>query len=626
MKYDSSLFQIFNVVLLFAFLITISISINHNDVPDYSTQLAKFLKHEDSRDLNKILDSYLYPVENYWNQKNLQRNELETAYKKAWKNVEYSSNSLIEIKKLNNFNFVLTTQFKYKLKNKNNESIVRSKLNFKLNNGGKIISIDNIELIESSSSTDNDIAVYKAKDNQKTNGFIRTHIHTLIVIFLFIIINIWWIILTRRFEKKQKKLELIEKSRHEKELLENERLAKLKKEREKEREGEIRLARIKERKIILEREVEEKINSARIERKKENHKQWLIKTIEIDSIHKEDDVEILKLIETLKNLNSELENTYKEKEKNRLVKLIKKKHLINIQKIKERRKEVEKKRLVKIEKEKLAKIENERLRKIAREKENKRLKLVEKRKLDKLKKEDEERLLKIKKRHEKEKSIFLKQEREDKERLEEGERNRKNKSTKLDLSQYLGEIDENIINEEKSKGNNDEDLRKYLTGFDNKQFNKTPEHSNLNKEELKSLIINQANNKAYAYNNSQNMVKLCRQYFNHYGWDLRVLKTIITALSTDKQFKEAYIYADIVCKEINYKWGFFFKGEVCWYKGDIYEGSRFFSLSATNNMDKKFINSRKKEILPYVAAKTRRDMEQLDIEKRGEGRFILNES
>lgn len=151
-----------------------------------------------------------------------------------------------------------------------------------------------------------------------------------------------------------------------------------------------------------------------------------------------------------------------------------------------------------------------------------------------------------------------------------------------------------------------------------------PVHSDLNKAELKTLIISQASDKEYAYNNSKKIVKLCQQYFHHFGWDLTILEFIISAFSTDKNFKEAYRYANIVCTEVDYKWGFFFKGEVCWYKGDIYEGSRFFYLSSTRQMDKNFINSRKKELLPYVTTNTRIDKEQLEMEKKEEGRFILN--
>ena len=432
MKYNKSKFYILNIVLLFALLITIS---NVLTAPDYSINLREFLKNEDSKDLEKVLNSYSFPVKNYWNQQNITKSDLKKAYANAWEKVEYSRNYVVEIEKLNNFNFILTTQFIYKLKKKKNESTVRSKLNFKLNNDGKIVSIENLELISPSGATIIEINEFEKNEFQKIYSYIRTYRDSLVVSFFIIVLNVWWFISYRSFETKRKERELIEE--------EKERLAKIEEER-----------------------------------------QWLIRTIKIDTIEDEKDAEILKLIERLKALNSGVENNYAVYKKAELIELIKKKHLSNLKQEKERREKLEKVRLAKIEKERLAKLERERLERIENERlakiekeyqkeKRRRLKIQrekERKKLEKTRKEkekqekerlDRERLALIEENHRIEKERILANQIE-KERLEATKKAIIKKSPSNDLSQYMGEIDEEILKEEKLKGGQNKELRKYL--------------------------------------------------------------------------------------------------------------------------------------------------------------------
>jgi uncharacterized protein YneF (UPF0154 family) len=121
----------------------------------------------------------------------------------------------------------------------------------------------------------------------------------------------------------------------------------------------------------------------------------------------------------------------------------------------------------------------------------------------------------------------------------------------------------------------------------------------LNKQELKAMILKKGSDKLYAYNNGNQMIELCQEYFNHFGWDVGILEIIITALASYKRFDEAYKYADILCRDdLNYMWGFFFKAEICWYKGQIRDGNRFFLISVEQwEMDQEYVDTRKRELM-----------------------------
>lgn len=139
----------------------------------------------------------------------------------------------------------------------------------------------------------------------------------------------------------------------------------------------------------------------------------------------------------------------------------------------------------------------------------------------------------------------------------------------------------------------------------------------LNKEEFKERIVNKASDTLYAYNNGNLMIKLCQDYFHRFGWDVVILEIIITALVTYKRFDEAFAYANFLCcNELSYMWGFFFKAEICWYKGQISEGNRFFRISVNQwGMDEQYVNTRKKELMWEVTANPA-DRYVLDEERR----------
>ena len=158
---------------------------------------------------------------------------------------------------------------------------------------------------------------------------------------------------------------------------------------------------------------------------------------------------------------------------------------------------------------------------------------------------------------------------------------------------------------------------KVIITEENREKIRRPEYAELNKEGLLNLIIREASDKMNAYQNTKKLVTLCQHYFHNYGWDVQIIEVIINALVTDKKFDEAQKYANFLCADnLSYKWGFFIKGEICWYKGEIYEGSRFFSIAISQwGMEKEYVESRKRELLPYLIPKDERDKRKLAEEK-----------
>jgi hypothetical protein len=497
------------VIFFFSILITIFISYNN---PDYSSNLRKFIGYEDSRNLNQILNSYAFPVKKYWNHENLSKNELEKSYKKAWKIIQHSKNQIIELKKVDNFNFVLTTQFKYKLKNRNNESTVESKLKFKLNGDGKIVSLENINYEKIANSKFIAQSGSESENHQLINSFTNRYKYSLIIILCIIIFNVWWFISARnlmRIQKqldKEKELKKLELNKAKKlELIKEKELKKLELIKEKKlkfiKEEELKnLELIKEdgqlKKLEL---IAKKSNPSIFENKNDKIIQKLMKKSaeRLAEFSKEKDIDIPKLTEKIKELNKGVSNANIEKEIKRLGELILKakfakkivetnKSLTEFYEKNKIKRANEIKRLAKIERNKenqrLADIERaneiKRLAKIERSKENQRLADIERaneiKRLARVKEEKRlaaieraneiKRLARVARIKEEKRLAEIEKERIEKENVV---KNTTKKPHKIDLSQYMGQIDEDIIEDEERENNFlKNNLNKYFTDLD----------------------------------------------------------------------------------------------------------------------------------------------------------------
>jgi hypothetical protein len=115
----------------------------NNDV-NFKKNIIEFITAEDSREIKKILTFYQFPILNYWNEKNLSKNNLKEIYLSSWNKNEFSKNEIQSIKEISKYQYLLTTKYDYtkSLKNKSINSIL-SEIQFTFNKEGKITSIKN---------------------------------------------------------------------------------------------------------------------------------------------------------------------------------------------------------------------------------------------------------------------------------------------------------------------------------------------------------------------------------------------------------------------------------------------------------------------------------------------------
>lgn len=139
--------NIFTLLLLLCILISYFYDYSEPTKIDFKKQIVDFTKLEDSRDINKVLGFFEFPVLDYWDNKGLGKSELKKLYLSYWKGFEYSKNEIQKIEKVSDYEFVLTTKYIFR---KNITSKVNryrlSETKFKFNASGKVTSIINLSL------------------------------------------------------------------------------------------------------------------------------------------------------------------------------------------------------------------------------------------------------------------------------------------------------------------------------------------------------------------------------------------------------------------------------------------------------------------------------------------------
>lgn len=116
------------------------------DKIDFKKQIVDFTRYEDERNLDKVLSYFQFPLQEYWQHKDVSKNELKKLYQGYWKRYEYSKNDIQKIDKVDNYEFVLTTKYIYSKYIKNLNRYRLSETKFKLNKSGKITSITNLSI------------------------------------------------------------------------------------------------------------------------------------------------------------------------------------------------------------------------------------------------------------------------------------------------------------------------------------------------------------------------------------------------------------------------------------------------------------------------------------------------
>ncbi len=135
------------IVLVISILFFFSQKDPLNNEINFKKKIIEFITAEDSREIKKILSYYQFPILNYWNKKNLSKNNLKEIYLSSWNKNEFSKNEIQNIKEISRYQYLLTTKYDYtkSLKSERINSIL-SDIQFTFNKGGKITSIKNISV------------------------------------------------------------------------------------------------------------------------------------------------------------------------------------------------------------------------------------------------------------------------------------------------------------------------------------------------------------------------------------------------------------------------------------------------------------------------------------------------
>lgn len=108
---------------------------------DFSEKIRGLLDAEERRDFEEI-SSYFSPnIKRYWNISYPTKEELYKQYSDSWDIILNASNRILEIERLNKYNYILHTDYKYTLRESKNQKSTRSEVQYKFNDDGEIVQI-----------------------------------------------------------------------------------------------------------------------------------------------------------------------------------------------------------------------------------------------------------------------------------------------------------------------------------------------------------------------------------------------------------------------------------------------------------------------------------------------------
>lgn len=92
--------------------------------------------------LEEVLNQYSYPVQQYWDKKQVSRSELEKIYQQAWSNLYFAENTIRQILQIDDNQYYLELDYAYRLVSDPEKlEEIRSVLKIELDDDGKIKSI-----------------------------------------------------------------------------------------------------------------------------------------------------------------------------------------------------------------------------------------------------------------------------------------------------------------------------------------------------------------------------------------------------------------------------------------------------------------------------------------------------
>jgi hypothetical protein len=367
--------NLISFLLIFCILTAVFYDYSDWNKVDLKKQIVDFTKFEDSRDINKILLFFEFPLLNYWEQKKISKIELKKIYSGYWERFEYSKNEIQKIEKISDYEVVLTTKYIYRNRIASRVNRYRlSETKFKFNKSGKITSISNLSIrkIDNQYIIDNNLI---SDFSYKENIFLKNNLKLAFFFALLLILNlsIQAVTIKKRKKKSEKSNEFKDDIAQQK-LKDEVELNRLIKIEEIEEIEEIEKLRQRDLKEAAKRDVSIKLAKEKIEKEKKRG----------ESINWENLDAVNKRIRDLKEASDRELSIKLEKEK--------------IEKEKKSRERIEayKKEVARIKRNKLAKEKREEKKRLEQEKKAKDEARIKREKRVIKKREDEEREKRIK--------------------------------------------------------------------------------------------------------------------------------------------------------------------------------------------------------------------------------------
>ncbi|UJH92710.1 hypothetical protein LZ575_09750 [Antarcticibacterium sp. 1MA-6-2] len=108
---------------------------------DFSNKIRGLLDAEERRNFEEINSFFSPNMKRYWNVSYPTKEELYKQYTDSWDIILSASNRILEIERLNKFNYILHTDYNYTLRESKNQKSTRSEVRYKFNEEGKIVEI-----------------------------------------------------------------------------------------------------------------------------------------------------------------------------------------------------------------------------------------------------------------------------------------------------------------------------------------------------------------------------------------------------------------------------------------------------------------------------------------------------
>jgi hypothetical protein len=264
----NSLHNIISILLFFCILGAVFYEYPDQGEIDFKKQIIDFTKLEDSRDINKILFYFEFPLLEYWEHKKISKNDLKYIYISYWDRFEYSKNEIQKIDKISDYEFLLTTNyiFKKNIYTKLNRYRL-SETKFRFNKSGKIISIINLSLkrIDYQYVIDNNlISNFSYMENIPKKNKLQLASFFIILLILNLSIQIVSFINKRKRINNKVNESKIESEINKESLIKNDKVKSNQKPQEK-----VRKINIEQQKLSDERELHRLIELEEAEKKRE---------------------------------------------------------------------------------------------------------------------------------------------------------------------------------------------------------------------------------------------------------------------------------------------------------------------------------------------------------------------